>query len=72
MKSQTKAKTTSYKKAIEELETIVEELENQDIQIDSLSEKIIRATDLIEFCENKLNGVEIVIKTAVKKINAKK
>lgn len=72
MKSQTKTKPTSYKKAVEELDQIVEEIENQDVQIDSLSTHISRATELIEFCEGKLNAVDAEMKAAVKKISTKK
>lgn len=72
MKSQSnKSKPTNYKKAVEELEEIVDQMEGGDVAIDALSGKINRATELIEFCEDKLTGVETELKTALKKINKK-
>lgn len=72
MKSQSnKTKPANYKKAIEELEEIVEQMEGGDVAIDALSGKINRASELIEFCEVKLTGVETELKTAIKKINKK-
>ncbi|MDP3556111.1 MAG: exodeoxyribonuclease VII small subunit [Bacteroidota bacterium] len=54
-----------------ELEEIVEEIEGGEIEIDAVSEKINRASELIEFCESKLKGIEFDLKTAVKKLNKK-
>ena len=48
----------TYKKAYDELETIVNEIESEEIQLDTLSEKIKRATELIEFCKTKLRTTE--------------
>ena len=72
MKSQiSKSKPINYKKAVEELEEIVDQIEGGGVTIDALSGKINRATELIEFCEFKLTGVETELKTALKKINKK-
>lgn len=48
----------TYKKAFDELSKIVEDIENEKVQVDTLSEKINRATELIEFCSEKLRSTE--------------
>ena len=48
----------TYKKAYNELEKIVKEIEAEETQLDTLSEKIKRATELIEFCKTKLRTTE--------------
>jgi len=48
----------NYKEALEELENIVSEIEEGEISIDILSEKIKRASFLIDFCKKKLTATE--------------
>ena len=48
----------NYKQAIEELEKIVGEIENGEIDIDMLAEKVKRATFLSQFCKNKLKSTQ--------------
>ncbi len=48
----------SYEKALSELQTIVNALENGEISIDELSQQIERAAMLIRFCQEKLRGTE--------------
>jgi exodeoxyribonuclease VII small subunit len=42
----------------EELQTIVAEIENGEISVDELSEKVKRATILIKICKAKLTTTE--------------
>jgi exodeoxyribonuclease VII small subunit len=51
-------KNISYTEAIEELETIVAEIEQGEITIDTLSEKVKRASELIRICKEKLTATE--------------
>ena len=51
-------KKTSYTDAILELETIVSEIEQGEITVDVLSEKVKRATELIRICKEKLTSTE--------------
>ncbi len=44
----------SYKNAIKEIEEILVEIENNDPDLDKLSEKIKRANFLIKECKNRL------------------
>ncbi len=48
----------TYTEAYQELQKLVDLLENAEISVDELSEKIKRATELIKICENKLSSAE--------------
>lgn len=50
--------TSNYKEAYEELQRIVSEIENGEISVDELSEKVKRATELIRICKLKLTTTE--------------
>jgi len=51
-------KKISYTEAISELESIVTEIEEGEITIDTLSEKVKRASELIRICKSKLSSTE--------------
>jgi len=51
-----------YSEAIEELESIVKEIENEEITIDQISEKVKRAAELIAICKKALNVTEEEVK----------
>ncbi len=55
-------KQLTYSGAIKELETIVSEIENEEVDVDILAEKIKRASYLMTFCKNKLKGTEGEVK----------
>jgi len=48
----------TYTEAYAELQTLVRLLENAEISVDELSEKIKIATELIKICEEKLASTE--------------
>jgi exodeoxyribonuclease VII small subunit len=48
----------TYTEAYAELQTLVRLLENAEISVDELSEKIKVATELIKICEEKLTSAE--------------
>ena len=52
----------SYSDAIEELENIVAEIENESISIDVLSEKVKRAASLINICKESLKTTDKEVK----------
>lgn len=58
-------KEQNYQSAYEELSTIVEEIENENIPLDKLAEKIKRAGVLITFCQQKLRQTEEEFKAAI-------
>jgi exodeoxyribonuclease VII small subunit len=50
--------TPNYKEAFEELQQIVSEIEEGQISVDELSEKVKRAALLIRICKQKLSSTE--------------
>lgn len=60
-------KIVSYEKAMLELEQIVNDLQNGNINIDQLADKIKRAAQLTEYCKNKLRNTEAIIDESLKK-----
>ena len=44
----------TYAGAFEELETILNEMQSNDVAIDDLSKKVKRSKELLEFCKNHL------------------
>ncbi|MBO6051155.1 MAG: exodeoxyribonuclease VII small subunit [Bacteroidales bacterium] len=53
--------TITYTEALAELQQIVSEMENADIPVDELSDKIKRCTLLIKLCKDKLTKTEAEI-----------
>ncbi|SFB99481.1 exodeoxyribonuclease VII small subunit [Parapedobacter composti] len=51
-------KSYTYTDAFNELQAIVSEIERGDISIDELSDKVKRATLLIQTCKTKLTATE--------------
>lgn len=48
----------SYEKAYNELAQISKEIENENVSVDILAEKVKRASELISFCQTKLKSTE--------------
>jgi exodeoxyribonuclease VII small subunit len=48
----------TYEKAYEELQQIIADIEAGEISVDTLSEKVKRAAELIAFCKEKLTSTE--------------
>lgn len=51
-------KNISYSEAIKEIELITNQIESGDLEIDLLSEKVKRVTELIKLCKEKLHKTE--------------
>lgn len=51
----------TYEKAYKELEQITKEIENETITVDVLADKVRRASELVEFCREKLRSAELEI-----------
>jgi exodeoxyribonuclease VII small subunit len=52
------SETLNYTQAFEELQQIIVDLEEGEINVDELSEKVKRATKLIAVCKSKLTETE--------------
>ena len=62
----------TYSQAIEELEVIVSEIENEDISVDELSEKVKRASKLIQVCKGALQTTEEEVKRILEELSQEK
>lgn len=51
-----------YETAFAELQTIVRKMENDELDIDEMSEQLKRAQGLIKFCKDKLTKTDEEIK----------
>jgi len=51
-------KIMTYEEAYSELQAIISDIESGEISVDSLSEKVKRAAELIAFCKEKLTSTE--------------
>lgn len=51
-------KETSYNEAIVEIEEILHQIENEELDIDILSDKVKRVSSLLKLCKNKLHKTE--------------
>ena len=60
----------TYTKAIEELENLVYEIENEDITVDDLSAKVKRAAVLIKICRDKLTKTEEEVNEILEEIKS--
>lgn len=47
-------KTISYNEAMAEVEEILEKIENEELDVDDLAEKVKRVSVLLKICKDKL------------------
>lgn len=58
----------TYESAYKELEDITREIENEAVSVDVLSEKVKRASYLIEYCQKKLRQTEAEVGNIIRQI----
>lgn len=56
----------SYKEAMAEIESIVTMLEENKLDVDELSAKVKRVSQLIAFCKSKLHNTEEEVENILK------
>lgn len=61
--------TTGYAEALSELESILDELESNDIDVDVLAEHVQRASELIELCRDRIGKAKLRIEEVVAQID---
>lgn len=59
-------KKITYSEAMARLEEIVAQIDDNELEIDALSEKIKEANKLIEFCAGKLTKAEAEVEKILK------
>ena len=52
-----------YEEALKELEQIVRQMENNELDIDQMGDRLKRAQQLIRFCKDRLTKTDEEIKT---------
>lgn len=62
------SKTISYKEAVAEIENILEKIENEDLDVDDLTEKVKRVSSLIKLCKEKLHNTEQEVEKILKEM----
>ena len=60
----------TYVEALQELQTIVSEIEQGEISVDELSEKVKRAALLIKLCKSKLSTTEEDVNKILKELDS--
>lgn len=60
-----KNENTTYEEALQRLKEIVNALEAKEIKIDNLSQTVIEAKELVDFCRKKLDQTEEDIKKII-------
>lgn len=56
----------TYTEALLKLEEIVEQIEDDSIMLDTLTEKVAQANELIKYCETKLRTIEGDVRDVLK------
>jgi exodeoxyribonuclease VII small subunit len=60
----------NYSEAFQELQSIVSEIEQGEISVDELSEKVKRAAQLIKICKSKLTTTEEDVNKILKELDS--
>lgn len=55
----------TYKKALAELDGLLEELESDDLDVDGLEAKVEKAAALLKFCKARLTATELKVKKII-------
>lgn len=58
----------TYQDAYDQLTQLVDEIENEQVPLDELPDKIRLATELITFCQNRLRAVETEYQQAIERL----
>lgn len=62
-------KDISYNEAVGEIEEILQQLENEELDIDILSEKVKKVSSLLKLCKKKLRQTEDEVQKILDNIN---
>jgi exodeoxyribonuclease VII small subunit len=59
-----------YREAIEELESILAEIERDDVDLDRLSDRVERASAIIEYCRGRIEETDTRVRTLLDDLDA--
>lgn len=63
-------KQVGYAEALAELENILNELESEDVDVDTLAQHVQRASALIELCRERIGSARLRIEEVVTQLDA--
>lgn len=55
----------TYNQAYSELSKLVDQIEDDKIQLDTLADKVKKAKELIDYCETKLRSIDKDVEAAL-------
>ena len=62
-------KKISYNEALEELESILERIQDQELDVDDLSSNVKRASELLRLCKQKLRATETDVEKILREMD---
>ena len=62
------AKKAGYREAMAEIEDILEKIENEELDVDELAEKVKRVSTLLKFCKDKLTKTNEQVEQILKEM----
>ncbi len=62
------AKKVSYNEAMTEIEEILEKIENEELGVDELAEKVKRVSVLLKICKDKLHKTNKQVEQVLKEM----
>ena len=61
-------KEISYNDALKEIEEILGKIENEELEVDELSDKVKRVSVLLKICKDKLHKTETEVENILKEM----
>ncbi|WP_319501171.1 exodeoxyribonuclease VII small subunit [uncultured Draconibacterium sp.] len=61
-------KKISYSEAMAEIEEILEKIENEELDVDELAEKVKRVSVLLKTCKDKLTKTNVQVEQILKEM----
>ena len=61
-------KNPTYSEAMNEIETILAKIENDELEMDDLIEKVKRTSELLQLCKSKLTQTDNEIQKIMKSV----
>jgi len=62
-------KKLSYQKALEELESIIKKIEQNEPDVDELNDMVVKAVELVKYCKSKLKSTEEQLKNNLEELD---
>ncbi len=59
-----------YGEAMQELESILDEIEAEDVDVDVLAAKVRRAADLVQICRRRIHDTQVQVEQIVAGLDA--